>query len=256
MKILGIDPAPAKDSIIFDGERFLYKTPQELKSYIDNIKDATFIAWDAPLSAAVSQKDFSLTIRRVERFFYRQGRYAKELGIPKGVSTLGYSSCPHWTVSQYIFGLPVINEEFVKGLKWNLVMEPSQIQKSHLQITEAHPALSLWILLREELKDEPLFSSSWQYKGYSSSDKDINKRKEMLVKKLLSHPLVKNIVTGDIKISTDDELDAFVCYILGYLAVNEPNHSLILGDKINGSFLLPNYKCDDIISSFETKRLF
>lgn len=157
MKILGIDPAPAKDSIVFDGKEFLYKNPKKLKRYIDNIKESTFIAWDAPLSGAINDEDFSLTIRQIERFFYRQGRYAKALSIPKGISTLGYSSCPHWTVSQYIFGHPVINPEFIKDLKWDLIMDSKDIEKTKFQLTEAHPALSLWILLREELKDHELF---------------------------------------------------------------------------------------------------
>jgi hypothetical protein len=256
MRVLGIDPAPAKQSIIFDGEKFLYKTPKELKSYIDDINEKTFIAWDAPLSAALSDKDFSLTIRQIERFFYRQGRYAKELNIPKGVSTLGYSSCPHWTVSQYIFGHPVINKDLTMKLKWELVMDSGFTGKSSFQISEAHPALGLWILLRDELKDHNLFKSSWQYKGYSSSDKDIVKRKEVLIDKILSHSRVKGIVEKNIRISTDDELDAFMCYILAHWAVNDPKHSLILGDEINGSFLLPNFECDDIIASFETKSIF
>lgn len=68
--------------------------------------------------------------------------------------------------------------------------------------------------------------------------------------------MVKGIVDENIKISTDDELDAFICYILGYWAVKESNKSLILGDKINGSFLLPKYRCNDIIASFETKSIF
>lgn len=256
MKVLGIDPAPAKQSIIFNGEKFIYKTPIELKKFIDNIDQDTFIAWDAPLSAAVCNKDFSLTIRQIERFFYRQGKTAKDLKIPKGISTLGYSSCPHWTISQYIFGHPVVNEEFIKSLKWDLVMDSKDIGKNSFQITEAHPALSIWILLRDILKDEKLFKNSWQYKGYSSSDKDIVERKNIIIDALLDHKYVKSSIDIKPKISSDDELDAFMCYLLGFWAVNSENKSLILGDKINGSFLLPNYKIDDIVLSFETKRIF
>lgn len=251
MKILGIDPAPAKQSIIFDGNNFLYKTPKELKTYIDNIDDDTFIAWDAPLSGALSDKNFSLTIRQIERFFYRQGRTAKGLKIPKGISTLGYSACPHWTVSQYLFGYPVINSDIIKKLKWDLVNSVSDISKRRFQITEAHPSLSIWILLRDQLKSEKLFSSSWQYKGYSKSDKEIDKRKNIIIEKLLKHSIVKDTIKSKIDIGSDDELDAFMCYILGSLAVNKKDEILILGDEINGSFLLPRYRCDDIIQSFE-----
>lgn len=103
MKVLGIDPAPSKNSIVFDGDIFREFTPRELKGYIEDLtkKDNfIFISWDAPLSAAIDRDNFSLTIRKIERFFNRLGRHAKELGIPEGISTLGYSGCPHWSISQ------------------------------------------------------------------------------------------------------------------------------------------------------------
>ncbi|MEA3352377.1 MAG: DUF429 domain-containing protein [Campylobacterota bacterium] len=241
MKILGIDPAPAKKSIIFDGREFIEKTPKELKVYIDNLNEDTFISWDAPLSAAVYEGDFSLTIRQIERFFNRQSKTAKNLGIPKGISTLGYSGCPHWTISQYIFGYPVINESFLKKLKFDLLMENSEINNKNIfKITESHPALSLWIVLKEDLKNNELFKDSWQYKGYSQSDKNITKRREIITKSLMKKEFVQEVeFNKEITIDSDDKLDAFVCYILGSHLVNKTAKAKILGDKVKGSFLIP-----------------
>ena len=68
MKILGIDPAPGKESLVFDGKEFIDYCPQknkncakELKKYINElqeVKNSIFIAWDAPLSAAIDEKNF------------------------------------------------------------------------------------------------------------------------------------------------------------------------------------------------------
>ena len=63
MKVLGIDPAPAKDSVIFDGNEFQHFSPKQLKEHIDRLsmqEESLFIAWDAPLSAAMDEENFSL----------------------------------------------------------------------------------------------------------------------------------------------------------------------------------------------------
>ena len=72
MRILGIDPAPSKETILFDGSEFLQFKARELKAYIEeesrNHPDI-LICWDAPLSAAIDKDNFSLTIRKIESFF-------------------------------------------------------------------------------------------------------------------------------------------------------------------------------------------
>jgi hypothetical protein len=251
MKVLGIDPAPAKNSIVFDGKEFLRLTPKELKVYIDSIKEDTFIAWDSPLSGAIEEGEFSLTIRKIESFFYRQSKTARELNIPKGISTLGFSSCPHWTISQYIFGYPIMNYDLVHNLKWDLVMNNEQISKQPLQITETHPALSIWIILKDILKEHPLFKNSWQYKGYSNSDKNIKKRLEVIINELFKTNFVTDIFKDRVVINSDDELDAFVCYILGMQLFNNEAKAHILGNNILGSFLLPNINNNQILTKFD-----
>jgi len=252
MVVLGIDPAPAKQSVIFDGKQFQHFTPKELKEYIDRFtmqEESLFVAWDAPLSAALDADDFSLTIRRIERFFNRNGRSAKEMLIPEGISTLGFASCPHWSISQYIFGYPAIDPNYHKGMKFELVMDNEYSFKKRAGhfITEIHPALSMWILLKESIEDV-LFMDSWKYKGDSS--KSTKKRSHLIVEHLFALAITQEYIdTSTITIISDDELDAFVCWLLGRAFVESDKRVRIYGDSKRGSFLLPYDKT--IYESFE-----
>jgi len=242
MRVLGIDPAPAKDSIIFDGKEFQHFSPKQLKEHIDRLsmqEGSLFIAWDAPLSAAIDKDNFSLTIRKIERFFNRNGRYAKKLHIPEGISTLGFSSCPHWTLSQYLFGYPVINPHFCRNIEFELVMDNEVLINNGVghYITEIHPALSMWILLKDII-DDPLFSTSWKYKGDSSVN--TKKRSHIIVEYLFSLEFVQDYIdVAVVSIATDDELDAFVCWLMGRALFENDLRARIYGDRSNGSFLLP-----------------
>jgi Protein of unknown function (DUF429) len=244
MLVLGIDPAPSKKSIVFDGELFHHFDINELEEYLNKISERhsdVFISWDAPLSAALNKKNFSLSIRKIESFFYRQSKTAralnKERGIPKGISTLGFSTCPHWTISQYLFGLPILNPRLHKTSEYKLLMSQKELQLKGLQITEAHPALSMWILLKEELKDNKYFQDSWQYKG--NTLKETLLRREILIDAVLKHPLTQKVLSSNIEISNDDELDAYICWLLAKHLIRKGEDVRIYGDSDNGSFLLP-----------------
>ena len=240
MTILGIDPAPSKKSILFDGNSFKSFSVKELKDYLDGVGENIFVAWDAPLSGA----DESFSIRKIESFFYLRSKTAKHLEIPKGISTLGFSTCPHWTISQYIFAYPVMNYDYVCNLEWNLIMSENEINSdSSKQLTEIHPALSLWILLKNEI-DSELFFDSWQYKGRDKNLDAILKRRQIIVDKLVELNFTKSIilVTPDLKDKmqqSDDYLDAFVCWLLAKKLLDGSLEVKIYGDKKRGSFLLP-----------------
>jgi len=258
MRVLGIDPAPSKDSVIFDGECFIYKKAKNLQSYITELMERDeplFIAWDAPLSAAIERENFSLSIRKIESFFYRQSRSAKSLdekrGIPHGISTLGYSSCPHWTISQHLFGYPVLNHEFIKELEWKLIMD-NEREFGKYNLTEIHPALSMWILLKDKLSKSALFAKSWQYKGANTNE--VKERLLILIKEIAQLPLTHKYLKVKVDIKSDDELDAFVCWLMGQAFVSEDEKLMIYGDRLNGSFLLPkNEEIIDKLDSFLMK---
>lgn len=244
MRVLGIDPAPSKKSVVFDGKTFYSLTINELEEFLEEEKKnhkSILISWDAPLSSALEKDNFSLSIRKIESFFYRQSKTAKSLdegrGIPHGISTLGFSGCPHWTISQYLFGLPILNPKLQKTSVFKLLMSRDELNSSAYEITEIHPALSMWILLKQGLQNYPLFKESWQYKGNSA--KETLQRREILIEKLLSLTLVKDVLGSDVNIKSDDELDAFVCWLMGELLVQNDERVNIYGDAIRGSFLLP-----------------
>jgi len=241
MKVIGIDPAPAKNSMVFDGKNFYSFNPIEIKDYLSNLyleNQEILVCWDAPLSAAIDANNFSLTIRQIERFFNRNGRHAKVLAIPEGISTLGYSGCPHWTISQYLFGYPILNPSLQSSASYELLMsnDIAHIHKQHI-ITEIHPALSMWILLKDTFLENKLFASSWKYKG--DNKKETIQRRAVLIKTLLALDSVKEEVKFKIEIKSDDELDAFVCWFIGVQFLKRDSSAMIYGDKLNGSFLLP-----------------
>ncbi len=241
MKVLGIDPAPSKNSVVFDGDTFKEFSPRELKDYIEDItksNSSLFISWDAPLSAAIDEENFSLTIRKIERFFNRLGRYAKGLEIPEGISTLGYASCPHWSISQYIFGLPIISPSFQHSSRFKLIMNEDDIESRGLYITEIHPALSMWILLKDRFKKNKHFENSWKYKG-DNKEETIKKRTYLIAELLKLDIVKKELPKNRLIIDSDDKLDAFVCWLMATLLVKKDKSAKIYGNNLDGSFLLP-----------------
>lgn len=245
MLVLGIDPAPSKQSIVFDGKKFRCFTPYNLKRFIDKVTyryEDIFIAWDAPLSGGTQKSEFNLYERKIEKFFNRLYKKNRTFDIPKGISTLGFASCSHWTISQYVFGYPCMNYEVSTNHKYKLINHQNDINyKSTKQLTEIHPALSMWIILKDKV-DEAILGDSWVYKGSDDKNKTIFKRRSYLVDCLFNLEFISSMnFSDDIKeqvIQNDDKLDAFVCFIVVKLLMEKNSLAKIYGDKINGSFLL------------------
>ena len=239
MKVFGIDPAPSKRSILFDGQRFLSLSPQALKKFIYSLSEPAFIGWDAPLGASIDEECFDLYSREIERFFNNQ---RKALGIPKGISTLGYAGCPHWTITQYIFSLPILNPSMQRSSEFFHIESKDELERHRFLVAETHPALSIWLFLKDHLRENALFADSWQYKGNIA--KSLKQERlcaiadalfeTEIVKKLDIAPDVKKRVKED-----DDHLDAFVCYVVSTLFVRGSEAVALYGDAKRGSFLLP-----------------
>ncbi len=239
MNIYGIDPAPSKRSILFDGREFSSFTPQELKNFVRSLKEPTFIGWDAPLGAALDAEYFDLYSREIERFFNNQ---RKALDIPKGISTLGYAGCSHWTITQYVLSLPILDPSCQKSSCFYHIQQKDELDRHRFIVAETHPALSIWLLLKEYLANDELFRDSWQYKGsISKSLRDL--RIFRIVDALFEIKFPQKVgITSDIKEdvkSSDDHLDAFVCYLLSALFVAKDSSVALYGDAKRGSFLLP-----------------
>jgi len=222
VKVIGIDPAPSKESTVFDGKKFENKNYKELSDYLKNLKETdlnVLICWDAPLSFSIKKNTTPFSKRIIEKYFSRQDGYK----TPEGISIMGYSTCPHWTISQYLLGYPAIsNDNIIRKNQFDLKFDKKKISKS---ITEVHPAVAIWIwCLDNNIKD-------WKYKKSKKSFETI-----------LSILKSKSIISEDIIIANDDQLDAYIAWKLGSEWVKNTGKVKILGDNISGSFLLPFHK--------------
>jgi predicted nuclease with RNAse H fold len=227
MKVLGIDPAPSKKNVIFDGENFYEKynkkelKAQELKEYIKALSKDTLICWDAPLSFDVSKGDFYY--RPIEKFF----KYYNKDKLPKGISMMPIAGCSHWLMSQYVVGYPAVNCENNEIL---LITKKEDLQVNKLKIIEVHPALAIWIWLKDENIEE------WKYKKTKQSFEEILK--------ILKN---KNIVNLDLPKHNDDYLDSYIAWKLGNMLMQKPESVMLLGDE-SGCILVP--KDEEIKSKF------
>lgn len=232
MKIIGIDPAPTKKSTVYDGNKFVDYDYKELKEYLEELNQSSegiLICWDAPLSFSLDcETPFSKRI--IEKFFSRKEGYK----TPEGISIMGYSTCPHWMISQYLLGYPKINSIDANSIDpFNLVFKNSNLvgKKS---ITEVHPALALWLWCKQGTTRK-----NWTYK---KDDKVFNALKDILISKgIVSVEKAKYI-------DNDDKLDAYIAWKLGELWVTNNDQVIILGDNKTGSLLLP--KNENVIRGF------
>ena len=111
MQVIAIDPAPKKDSTVFDGAAFLEMDAPQLRRFLqarEHQNPETLVCWDAPLTGPRDPEnagnvagDFSQ--RCIEQFFSRQ--VTGDKACP-GISVRPYSQCPHWTITRSVLGLP------------------------------------------------------------------------------------------------------------------------------------------------------
>lgn len=233
IKVIGIDPAPTKKSTVYDGIEFQTFCYKKLKEYLNDLKEQNekiLICWDAPLS--FSTESFTpFSKRNIEKFFSRK----EGSKTPPGISIMGYSSCPHWIISQYLLGYPRISDQSFNH-PFNLIFDNKEIAHA---ITEVHPAVAIWMwLLKGKIKIE-----SWKYKKNKT---DFNK----IVNELKN----QGILPTNLQIENDDRLDAFISWRLGADWIQNNNEVEILGDAVTGSFLLPyNQDVFDKFKNFQYK---
>ena len=240
IKVIGIDPAPSKKSTVFDGTVFLPLNANELKKYLDDLRkseESVLICWDAPLTGPrnpdakaeeiILKKDYSQ--RKIESFFRSPKNGMK---TPKGISVMGYSGCPHWTITRGLLGLPRVGpyDTPVQNLPFQLLAS-EQDKKILLDdprrkcVVEVHPAVALWLWLANK--------PDYHYKKDLSIIKDFY---SSIKEKFTNFNLPENI-------TNDDQLDALVAWLLGKLWVEHAqqnnNTVILLGNQATGAMLLP-----------------
>ena len=243
-QIIGVDPAPGKASCVFDGKEWslLGGTSKSnllsdgLTSVVAGLGELTsyervLVCWDAPLAMSLeyehhekvnplSSRPFELPLRR----------------LPKGISTGIFSGVCHWTISQFCWGLPNVRDSrnLVSphpsiGGDWTLVAGDVPIGNGKW-LAEVHPAVGLYALLVQlGFKSQ---ESDWRYKGSKACRDRIGM--PLLILKLVdkliesSHgaaeaglKLARQPFEVSIAGMGDDEIDAFVAWLLGFLWVHK-----------------------------------
>ncbi len=250
MKVVSIDPAPSKPAVIFDGQQFDTVSPSKLAAYCASLATRldALLCWDAPLTGPASSHG-SFSQRTIEQFFSR-----RETGFkaPTGISVLPYSGCPHWAITRACLGLPICGDyEIDKGrLPFLLTTDASEIKPGRARVVETHPAVAIWLWCRD-LEDDNDGQRPWVYKGRKPS-RTIEELWTSLtgIWRGIENHVVNDVIARIDRPTNDDELDAFVGWVLGTLLASGHKSVDILGDSCTGAIALP--VTDELRKQFDT----
>lgn len=250
MRVVAIDPAPAKESTMYSAEAGFRSVPaSEMRGVLEDLASPVLLCWDAPLTgprlveeAGSGDGDFSQ--RRLDSFFAR-----KETGFktPKGISVLPYAGCPHWTISRSVLGLPRVGpwDTDFDRLPFHLLpgnaREASGVAVSQLTrscAVEIHPAVAAWLWCKKELRRRSWKrGKGWKYKGSGRDEALIDEMWEVILGRC--DDSLRSTLR---KPESDDEFDAAVGYILGAKWLRGDEEVVLLGDRETGAMLLPHLK--------------
>jgi len=133
MKVIGIDPAPSKKTVIYnDIDGFTEIEADKLKKYLDdefkNSEEDILICWDAPLTGG-KPINFNQKIEKYNPFYQRKIEQLINATVQvKGISTMGYAGCPHWSITQYCLGLPQIFQQRFLNLICHFSLSPNSLR--------------------------------------------------------------------------------------------------------------------------------
>ena len=261
MRVVAIDPAPAKESTMYSAEGGFRSVPaSEMRGVLKDLASPVLLCWDAPLTgprhveeAGLGFRDFSQ--RCLDSFFTRtkpfpsktkppSSQKVKDFKAPKGISVQPYSGCPHWTISRSVLGLPRLGPyDQCDALPFRLLPNETfggdgkAVSKENDRfVVEIHPAVAAWLWCKD-LPPTDGFppKTDWTYKG---GKKEERAAKTRLWEQMWEHISLKIRDTLP-KPKNDDQFDAAVGYVLGSKWLNGDRDVLLLGNRGRGSMLLP-----------------
>ncbi len=232
--IIGIDPAPAKESTAYDGTRFHAIPPQELRTWLEEQQrqagpSGLLVAWDAPLTVdraytcprgnhmvGYYRREFDDVVRRWVAQW--SGKRLEEKAV--GVGHL--AGVPHWVLTCDVLGLPF-------GTPYaSIARGPEDVKPGSVHVVEVHPAVSLavWWLEFGCWKPMP------RYKGAGNEG---GEGLETLVRRLRSR---SDLEIPDECVESDDKLDAWVAWRMAHDFVH--GGASWAGCPDRGGYILPD----------------
>jgi hypothetical protein len=226
IEILGIDPAPSKETTLWTRGRCHRLKPGEVRPEIEkrlSEGQALLIGWDAPLSFDPAQEFYNRPIdKAVHRWINeRKGEGRIE---PKAVSALPFAGCPHWAITCHTLGFPYGTPP--EGLE----LSPSTFTgpaPGHALVLETHPAVALALLWIEK-------GISDAFPRYKSGGAVTRANCQKIAEKLGFGPCQNADGTES---WDDDALDAYVGWEMVRRFIR--GEAILAGDPKKGGYLLP-----------------
>jgi len=214
-RVIGIDPAPTKPTVLYDGNIFSSVKPPKIREYIVDVAQkstSVLIAWDAPLSFA-NTNFYDRPVDKAVRAWIKAKITGRRVSA-KAINARCFAGLPHWAISCFTLGLP-----FGQPL-CGLALLPSIPTEGQIGLfaIEVHPAVAMgakWI--SRQFRDP--FPC---YKKNPTACAKIARR--------LGFPRDAG--------KNDDNLDAYVAYWLGQLFLS--GEASWLGDPATGGYVLPD----------------
>lgn len=282
MRVIAIDPAPGKDSTVYEGgERFREIPGDKMRSFLKGIEDEkppVLVCWDAPLTGPRNPENAGhpgdFTVRRLDSFFRQEKFWSKRKGdgfkTPPGISVQPYPGCPHWTISRSVLGLPRLGpfDADYDRLPFHLLPhregEVSGEEVARMDrpcIVEIHPAVAAWLWCKDHKKLRPRSwkrGNGWRYKG-DKKDPDLQGEMWEVIFDLCDDALKATLPKLEPdeksrKPANDDQFDAVIGYILGVKWLRGDDDVVLLGDRENGSMLLPRVPGSGLCEAWEEFR--
>lgn len=223
MKVIGIDPAPSKPTVCFDGDSYAVLEPIEVRPWVeDRLRQEpnTLIAWDAPLAF---NPDHSFYRREVDQ------KLAAAAADEPAVNTAPFGNLSHWSITCYVLGHPF--GEKPCGL--TLVDAMPKLSKGPLLI-EVHPAFALyqWWRRAEQTEQVPAYKKGGRLQRLDAVKQLIDVAgAELRAVQQLREGL------GDRLAPPDDLLDAMVAWEVGVRFVE--GKTVTVGGVTAGFIVLP-----------------
>jgi hypothetical protein len=154
-------------------------------------------------------------------------------------------------MTRRLLGLPRVGRWDAQwtDLPFQLIAEGDFPDKPGHYIVEVHPALALWLWCGFE---PPSWRGPWNYKQNGSIRRTLW---QLLREHLQDEDIPFSTGVGELEFepSSDDELDAFVAWVLGMLWARKSHRVMLLGNRQTGSMLLPTVtglkdKFDDFLA--------